>query len=216
MKRAVLTLGFVLVVTAKAAAQWPGEPVWNSPKGGTGLTISGDYAKPDSNYGKGHTWGGRAALGLGTMTVTAGVASWKPENATQSFTSVGANAAFRLIGGSLLPVAVNLQVGAARTDSANATPASTRVIGAVGFSVPLPTPGLSIEPFFSPGLRHTSVSGPNGTSHTEFGYAIGANISLGTLGIHLAYDKEKQPSPQPSVGVFGIGAHVDIHLPLGM
>jgi hypothetical protein len=221
MKRAVLTLGFVALVTTEAAAQWLGEPVWNSPKGGTGLTISGDYAAPNSNYGastysKGHTWGGRAALGLGTVSFELGVASWKPEGAGQSFTSVGGNAAFRLIGGSLLPVAVNLQVGAARTDSANLTPASTRVIGAVGFSIPLPTPGLSIEPFFSPGLRHTSVSGPTGASQTEFGYAIGANIGLGTLGVHLAYDSEKQPGSLPSRGVFGIGAHLDIHLPLGM
>jgi hypothetical protein len=156
-------------------------------------------------------------LGLGTLTVTAGVSSWKPEAATQSFTSVGANAAFRLIGGSLLPVAVNFQVGAARTDSANAVPASTRVIGAVGFSVPLPTPGLSIEPFFSPGLRYThfNTTSTSLTNQTEFGYAIGANISLGTLGVHLAYDNEKQKNG-PSLGVFGIGAHVDIHLPLGM
>ncbi len=213
MKRAVLTLGFVALVTTQAAAQWLGEPVWNSPKGGTGLTISGDYAAPNSNSGKGHTWGGRAALGLGTMSFELGVASWKPEGVAQSFTSVGGNAAFRLIGGSLLPVAVNLQVGAARTDSANAAPASTRVIGAVGLSIPLPTPGLSIEPFFSPGIRHTSAGG---TSTTQFGYAVGANIGLGTLGVHLAYDSEKQPSPLPSRGVFGIGAHLDIHLPLGL
>ncbi|HEX9486098.1 MAG TPA: hypothetical protein VF976_03455 [Gemmatimonadales bacterium] len=218
MKRAVLTLGFVALVTTQAAAQWLGEPVWNSPKGGTGLTISGDYAAPNSNYCsgtscKGHTWGGRAALGLGTMSFELGVASWKPEGAAQSFTSVGGNAAFRLIGGSLLPVAVNLQVGAARTDSANATPALTRVIGAVGFSIPLPTPGLSIEPFFSPGIRSTSSGGQ---STARFGYAIGANIGLGTLGLHLAYDNEKRPNSQPSRGVFGIGAHLDIHLPLGL
>lgn len=213
MKRAVLTLGFVALVATQAAAQWLGEPVWNSPKGGTGLTISGDYAAPNFDYGKGHTWGGRAALGLGTVSFELGVASWKPEAATQSFTSVGGNAAFRLIGGSLLPVAVNLQVGAARTDSANSRPALTRVIGAVGFSVPLPTPGLSVEPFFSPGLRHSSGGG---ASTTQFGYAIGANVEFGTFGVHLAYDNEKQPSPLPSRGVFGIGAHLAIHLPLGM
>ncbi len=200
-------------MTTPAAAQWLGEPVWNRPMGGTGLTISGDYASPNSNYGKGNTWGGRAALGLGTMSFELGVASWKPDGAAQSFTSVGGNAGFRLVGGSLLPVAVNLQVGAARTDSANLTPALTRVIAAVGFSIPLPTPGLSIEPFFSPGLRRTSSGGQ---STTQFGYAIGANIGLGTLGVHLAYDNEKRPNSLPSRGVFGIGVHLDIHLPLGM
>jgi hypothetical protein len=213
MKRAVFTLGFVALVTTPAAAQWLGEPVWNRPMGGTGLTISGDYASPNSNFGKGNTWGGRAALGLGTVSFELGVASWKPDGAAQSFTSVGGNAGFRLVGGSLLPVAINLQVGAARTDSANLTPALTRVIAAVGVSIPLPTPGLSIEPFFSPGLRSTSGGGQ---STTQFGYAIGANIGLGTLGVHLAYDNEKRPNSLPSRGVFGIGAHLDIHLPLGM
>ncbi len=87
------------------------------------------------------------------------------------------------------------------------------MIGAVGFSIPLPTPGLSIEPFFSPGIRSTSSGGQ---STARFGYAIGANIGLGTLGLHLAYDNEKRPNSQPSRGVFGIGAHLDIHLPLGL
>ena len=216
MKRAVLILGMVALLAAPAApvaAQWPGEPVWNSPKGGTGLTISGDYGRPDSAYGKGNTWGGRASLGLGTLTLTAGVATWKPDGATESFTSFGGNVDMRLIGGSLLPVAINVQVGAARTDSANATPALTSVTGAAGISVPLPTPGFSIEPYFAPGIRYRSYS--NVGNSTEFGYVIGANLGFGLLGVHLAYDNEKRKN-LPSVGVFGVGAHVAIKLPLGM
>ena len=212
MKRAVLLIALTAFAAMPAAAQWAGEPVWNSPKGGTGLTISGDYAKPNADYGKGNTWGGRAALGLGTFTITAGVASWKPQGATESFTSIGGNADFRLIGGSLLPVAVNLQVGAARTDSANATPAQTSVTGAVGISVPLPTPGISIEPYFSPGIRYHSFSGAGNS--TKFGYVIGANLSFGVLGAHIAYDNEKVTGG--SRGVFGVGLHAGIHLPLGM
>src|SRR2546427_58719 len=90
MKRSVWMLGLAAFAVTPAAAQWAGEPVWNNPKGGTGLTISGDYAKPNADYapGKGNTWGGRAALGLGTFTITAGVASWEPEGAAKSFTSV--------------------------------------------------------------------------------------------------------------------------------
>src|SRR5216110_1327506 len=209
--RAVLTLGFTVLLATPAAAQWLGEPVWNSPKGGTGVTISGDYAKPNSDYGKGNTWGGRASLGVGTLAFTAGVARWKPDLATDGFTSIGGNAAFRLIGGSLLPFALNLQVGAARTDSANSTPAQTPVTGAVGFSVPLPTPVVSIEPYFSPGIRHTSASG--GGNSTEFGYAIGANASFGLFGVHLAYDSQKLKGGG-SRGVFGVGAHLGFHLPM--
>ena len=212
MKRTAFSLALAAVVATPAAAQWQGEPAWNSPKGGTGVTISGDYAHPNSDYGKGNTWGGRASLGIGTITLTAGVASWKPDLATQSFTSIGGNAAFRLIGGSLLPFSVNLQVGAARTDSANSTPALTTVTGAVGFSVPLPTPGISIEPYFSPGIRYHSSSGAN---TTQFGYVFGANLSFGLVGVHLAYDNERLKGGG-NRGVFGVGAHLDLHLPLGM
>jgi len=211
--RAGLTLGVMVLLATPAAAQWLGEPVWNSPKGGTGLTISGDYARPNADYGKGNAWGGRAALGLGTLTVTAGATTWKPDGAAESFTSIGGNADFRLIGGSLLPFAVNLQAGAARSDSANAVPATTRVTGAVGFSVPLPTPGISIEPYFSPGIRYQKVGSLS--SSTKFGYVFGANMSFGLVGAHIAYDNERKDGGG-SRGVFGVGLHLGIHLPLGM
>ena len=211
MKRAASTLALTVLLAAPAAAQWLGVPVWNSPSAGTGLTISGDYGRPDSAYGKGNTWGGRASLGLSTMTLTAGVASWKPDGATQSHTSVGGNAAFRLIGGSLLPIAVNLQLGGAATTT---TPKATTLIGAVGVSVPLPTPGFSIEPWFSPGVRYRNSGG--GTNTTNFGYAIGANLGFGLLGVHLAYDHEHKSSNNANGSVFGVGLHAALHLPLGM
>jgi len=83
----------------------------------------------------------------------------------------------------------------------------------VGSVSPLPTPGISIEPYFSPGIRYRSVSG--GGNSTEFGYVFGANLSFGLVGVHLAYDNEKVKGGG-SVRVFGVGAHVDFHLPLGM
>jgi len=212
MKSVVIAVALAALLVARAAAQWLGEPVWNSPKGGTGVTISGDYGHPNADYGKGNTWGGRASLGIGTVTLTAGVARWKPDAATEGFTSIGGNAAFRLIGGSLLPFSLNLQVGAARSDSANSTPAQTAVTGAVGFSVPLPTPGISIEPYFSPGLRYRKSGSVNST---QFGYVFGANLSFGLVGLHLAYDNERREGGG-NRGVFGVGAHVDFHLPLGM
>src|SRR2546426_12783139 len=60
------------LVAAPAGAQWTGMPGWNDPKGGTGVTISGEYGRPHSAYGKGNAWGGRAALGVGTRALTAG------------------------------------------------------------------------------------------------------------------------------------------------
>src|SRR5437879_4027680 len=160
MKRSafVVTVCAVLVA-APAAAQWTGMPVWNDPKGGTGITISGDYGKPNDDYRGGHAWGGRAALGVGTVTLTAGVGTYKPEGSSDATTTVGGQAAFRVIGGSLLPFAVNLQAGAGTSTkiTSSSYPKRTSVTGAVGMSVLLPTPGVSIEPSFSPGIRSTRL-----------------------------------------------------------
>jgi len=213
--RAVLTVALSAFLATPAAAQWLGMPVWNSPTGGTGVSISADYGKPNDAYGAGHTLGVRASLGVGTVTLTAGVSSYESDSlGTNHVTTWGGNAAFRLIGGSLLPFAVNLQAGAARTSAIDLGRAQTYVTGAVGFSVPLPTPGISIEPYFSPGIRYRNFGSGNGTS-TEFGYVFGANMSFGLLGAHVAYDNEREKGGG-SVGVFGVGLHADFHLPLGM
>src|SRR2546425_3211484 len=112
MKRSafVVTVCAVLVVPP-AAAQWTGMPVWNDPKGGTGITVSGEYGRPNSAYGKGNAWGGRAALGVGTVTLTAGVATYKPEGSSDATTAVRGQAGFRLSGGRPLPLARHLQAG---------------------------------------------------------------------------------------------------------
>lgn len=214
MKRAVVVVGLLAFSATPAAAQWIGMPVWNSPKGGTGVTISGDFAKPNDAYGSGTAWAGRASLSLAALTLTAGVGTYKAEGIDPvRVTSWGGQADFRLIGGSLLPVAVNLQAGAVRTGKVEGQ-GQTHVTGAVGFSVPLPTPGVSIEPYISPGVRYRDLGPTNGSS-TEFGYAIGANVSFGMMGAHLAYDYEKE-NGGGGVGVFGLGAHVALKLPMGM
>jgi hypothetical protein len=185
-------------------------PVWNSPSGGSGLTISGDYGKPNSGSGGGSAFGGRATLGLGTLSVTAGLDSYKPSGGT-SGTSFGGDVAFRVIGGPLAPVKINIQGGAAHT-SANS--GATVVTGAVGIGVPLPMPGISIEPYVSPGVRYTKVNGLLGGSSTNFGFAIGANIGFGMLGVHVAYDHSKLMGITQSI--FGIGVHLALKVPMGM
>lgn len=215
MKRAAVVLGLIAFVAAPAAAQqWLGLPNWNTPKGGTGLTISADYGRPNEDGGKGNAFAGRAALGLGTVTVTAGVSAWKPDGFNESIVTYGGTVGFRLIGGSLLPIALNLQGGASRSAevAADSFPAITTVTGSVGISVPLPTPGLSIEPWFSPGIRYYNASG---FDDTNFGFAIGANVGFGMMGVHLAYDYENLGGGA-SQGIFGVGAHLAIKLPMGM
>src|SRR5207253_146245 len=140
MKRAALTLGLTLLATP-AAAQWLGEPIWNDPTAGTGFTIYGDYSRPNSNAGGGTAFGGRVALGAGIFTLTGGVSSWDPDLVTQRLLSVGGTAAFRLIGGSLIPVAVNLQLGGGHsfevTSSTTTLPLQTMLHGAFGIGANL-------------------------------------------------------------------------------
>ena len=215
MKRTALTLGLTLLATP-AAAQWLGEPAWNDPTAGTGFTIYGDYSRPNSNAGGVTAFGGRVALGAGIFTLTVGVSSWDPDLVSQRLLSVGGTVGFRLIGGSLIPVAVNLQLGGGHsfeiTSATTTLPLQTMLHAAVGLSVPLPTPVVSIEPFVSPGIRyhHYSNVAPGAPDHeVHFGWVIGGNVGVGPIGIHVAYDSEKFDDGTTH-GVFGIGANLGL------
>ena len=131
------------------AAQWQGMPAWNNPKGGTGVTVDGDLGFPNSNAGKGTAFGLRATLGLANITFTAGVSNWKPSGYSQSLMSVGGTAQFKVIGGSLIPVALNFQLGASTTSSVDTgavtlVPKVTTALAGAGVSVNVPTPGINI------------------------------------------------------------------------
>ena len=211
MKRIMTVLALAAVAAAPAAAQWAGMPVWNSPKGGTGVTINGDLGMPNGN-GKGTAFGARATVGLANLSLTAGLVSWKPSNAVDNVTSVGGNAAFKIIGGSLIPVALNFQVGAAHAGAANGDSALTRVTAGGGVAVSVPTPGISIEPYLSITNRWSKRSGIR--TESNLGWTLGANANFGMFGVHLAYDSEKVSGG--TLGTFGLGAHVALKAPIGM
>jgi hypothetical protein len=212
MKRLTIVLALAGFAVTPAAAQWVGMPMWNSPKGGTGVTVSGDLAMPNENAGKGTAFGARGTLGLANLSVTAGLASWKPDGAADSYTSIGGNAAFRVMGGSLLPVAINLQVGGATVGEANGQPSLLRVTAGGGIAASVPTPGISIEPYLSLTNRWYKYSGID--IESNFGWTIGANANFGMLGVHLAYDSESAPGG--SRGILAIGAHIQLKAPVGM
>jgi hypothetical protein len=214
MKRIMTVLALAAVAAAPAAAQWAGMPVWNSPKGGTGVTINGDLGMPNGN-GKGTAFGARGTIGLANLSLTAGVASWKPSGKPDNVTSIGGNAAFKVIGGSLIPVALNLQIGAARAGAANTDSATTRLTAGAGIAVSVPTPGISIEPYLSITNRWYKVSGTTGTSN-NLGWTLGANANFGMLGVHLAYDSENVGGLIGTVGTFGLGVHIALKAPIGM
>jgi len=213
MKRIMMVLALAAVAAAPASAQWLGMPVWNSPKGGTGVTINGDLAMPNADWGKGTAFGARGSLGLANLQLTAGLSSWKPDGAPESYTSVGGNAAFRIIGGSLLPIALNLQVGAATIGAANGSASQTRLTAGGGVAVSVPTPGISIEPYLSLTNRWYKESGLSGTT-SNFGWTLGANANFGMFGVHVAYDSESNSGTTGSI--FAIGAHIALKAPIGM
>jgi opacity protein-like surface antigen len=213
MKRIALVVVLAAAAASPAAAQWLGMPVWNSPKGGTGITISGDYGKPGSDWGKGNAFGARGTVGLGNLSITAGFSSWKPSGASNSAKSIGGTAAFRVIGGTLLPVNVNLLVGGARA-TASGSPDLTNLVAGAGASITLPTPGVSVEPYVSLTNRWLKESGVSGTS-SNFGWTIGANLGFGLLGVHVAYDSQKLNGPLGggTGRVLGVGAHLALKVP---
>ncbi|PYP54837.1 MAG: hypothetical protein DMD40_15465 [Gemmatimonadetes bacterium] len=218
MKRIAVLMMMIACAASPAVAQWAGMPVWNNPKGGTGVTIDGDLAFPNSTGGKGTAFGARATLGIANMSFTAGLSSWKPNGYTSSVTSVGGTAQFKVIGGSLIPVALNIQLGAgtgsSATDTAAVThPKITTIVAGAGISVNVPTPGLSIEPYLSVGNRWNKLSGVSGTQ-SNVGWVVGANLGFGMLGLHVAYDSQKIGSA--TRGVIGIGAHFALKAPIGM
>jgi len=217
MKRMTTVLALVVFAATPAAAQWAGMPVWNSPKGGTGITINGDVGVPNQDAGKGTAFGARGTLGLANLSVTAGVATWKPDTMNESSTSFGAVAEFRVIGGSLLPIALNLQLGGGTageiTSGTSTLPKTTNIIAGAGLGVNVPTPGVSIDPYLSITNRWHKPTG--GSTESNIGWTLGANLGFGMLGLHVAYDSESFGGGVTN-GIFGIGAHVALKTPIGM
>jgi hypothetical protein len=217
MKRIAVLVTMIVCAASPAVAQWQGMPAWNNPKGGTGVTINGDVGIPNTDAGKGTAFGGRATLGLANISLTAGVSSWKPKGAGASTTSVAGVAQFRVIGGSLIPVALNLQLGAGTAGAINSGtatfPKMTTLLAGAGLSVNVPTPGLSIEPYLSVSNRWHKPTG--GSTDSNIGWVLGANVGFGMLGLHVAYDSESVGGGT-TAGVLGIGVHVALKAPIGM
>jgi hypothetical protein len=212
MKRLLTTLVAAALVTSPAAAQFWGMPNWNAPKGGTGVTLSADVGMPSEDLGGGTAFGARGTVGFANLALTAGVSSWSPDN-LDAYTAVGGNAAFRVIGGSLLPVALNIQLGAARVGAANTDPAVTRITAGGGLSASVPTPGFSIEPYVSLTNRWYATSGFS--TESQFGFTIGANLGFGGLfGVHLAFDTEDYGPT--SISTIGFGAHISLRPPMAL
>ncbi|HTI06299.1 MAG TPA: hypothetical protein VL549_13395 [Gemmatimonadales bacterium] len=214
MKRMLTVVAAAAFTVAPLAAQSLGMPNWSSPKGGTGVTISGDLAMPNADLGKGTAFGARATLGLANISLTAGLGSWKPKGLSDSYTSVGGKASFRVIGGSLIPLSIALEASGNHVSAANGDSSLFRFGLGGAVSVNVPTPGLSIEPYLAVQNRWYKYSGVSGTN-SNIAWTLGANVGLGMIGLHLAYDSENFGGGTKG-GIIGIGAHVALKAPIGM
>jgi hypothetical protein len=73
----------------------------------------------------------------------------------------------------------------------------------------LPVPGFAIEPYISVSNRWNAASGFD--TESDIGWTLGANLGLGLLGLHVAYDS--QDFAGTTRGVLGLGAHISFGAP---
>jgi hypothetical protein len=150
------------------------------------------------------------------LTVSATVGVRNPDGPSANITQYGGTAALRLIGGSLIPLSVNLQGGFATFTQSGAR--TTRGTAAVGLAVDVPTPFVHVEPWIAPGLRitHYPASGLiSSLTETKFAVAGGLTIGFGMLGIHTAVDYEKTGDGGHRT-TFGIGAQLAFRPSFGL
>lgn len=209
----VLTMALAAAAAAPAAAQLlAGMPAWNSPKGGTGFTISADYGLPNSDAGGGDAYGIRGSFGFTKFTIAAGYSGYQADGAADRLSSWGAGAAFQLLGGALNPVNVNIVGGLGTTGNVPTGVGDIDVktyYAGGGVSINLPVPGFAIEPYLSVTNRWNAASGVD--TQSDLGWTLGANVGLGMFGLHVAYDSQDYGGTTGSIVAFG--AHIGFGVP---
>jgi hypothetical protein len=208
MRRVLTAVALANVAVSTAPAQWAGMPAWNSPRGRPGIMMHIDVGVPNDGSGGGNAFGVRGTAGWRRWSLAAGICSWQPDGFTNRISAYAGALRFRVVGGSLTPLAVNILGGGGRTsdlaEPMMSREATTNAIAGAGAGVLLPFPGLNVEPYASLTNRWRWVDGSSETQ-SNVGLTLGANLDFGTLfGIHVAYDAESQGGTTASV--FGISA----------
>jgi hypothetical protein len=201
----VILLGLVgAVIVRPASAQIQGMPVYFNPRGGVGLTISGDVGRvvtnrfgSTSSLSKPFAFGGGVRLGLPFISVGAMAAVYDPKITNQgNEQQYAGTAALKVFGGPLIPLSVSLQAGVGYLKVGSGTGATSNVSIPIGIGVALnvPTPGASIAPWVAARVQVNSVStggGIGNVSQTQLGFGTSGGLNIGTpagLGFHVAFD----------------------------
>src|SRR4051812_8856602 len=99
-----MAAALVAAATSTAKAQLPGIP-YMPVETGTGISLAGDYGKPDNKSGGGSAYGVTGGIGFSSFGLSASVGAWKPSGFSAQ-TSMGARLGMKLFGGGLNPITV--------------------------------------------------------------------------------------------------------------
>jgi hypothetical protein len=227
-RTAVIAAALLGAVAAPARAQLNSMPVFFSPKGGTGIVLYGDFGKGlNDESGKNTAWAARGVLGIGPVSAGGAVGTVNPEvdGQRQNAFQWMAMAAFRLLGGGPLPLAVNVQTGYGRLAPSDTTSEVNVPVG-LGVSLNAPTPGLSLEVWAAPRFTVRRVKVGDATE-TQTGFGLSAGVSAGFssgLGGYVAVDwlslSDESGGDFPLIGrspaILGVGLSLSLKLPGGL
>jgi len=210
----VAFLGLALSGPAALSAQLPGTPVYNVVVP-SGISVAVDVGFPNDATGLGTSTALTGALGLGgVFGFTASVGTTKILDETK--VAFGGTANWRVFGGPLIPLAVNLQAGAAywEFDATGGKVKNIHVPIGVGLVLTIPTPGLAIKPWVAPRFDYSRLepSGGGATDQSEFAWSAGIDLGfLNGLGVHAAYDWLRVEGM--TMSTVGVGASYSFQTP---
>ncbi len=206
-------LGGAVVLPAGLRGQVTGLPVRNAGIG-TGIGIAADLGFPNADLGKGTAIGATGFVGLGPLGVTASVDRWSPKDA-DAVTSVGGTVNLKVFGGPLIPLAITMQGGAARTRTSSVEGddiTTWHFPAGLGLGVTIPNPAFSIKPWIAPrvDVLHQSGAGIVDGTRAKFGISGGVDVGfLSGLSLRAMYDRVSAGSgAHPSVLSIGVGFKV--------
>ncbi len=225
ISKVMIAAALPLVASATAArAQLAGIPVYFNPRGLTGIGVAANLGFPNSDYmgtgaGGGTAYGVAGSIGGGPFTLTAMVGAWKPDSATSTATTYGADVGYRIFGGGLLPVAVGLQAGYGSVKIPNSSATWSTIPVGIGLSIDPPL--FPLKPWIAPRVEFQRLSGGGlpTTTATAFRVSAGVNFNfLLGLGLHAGVDwgkvSNKFDSTTPSSLTWGVGAHFNFRVPM--
>lgn len=189
-----MAFGAVLgLAPVPVAAQLMGMPVYSNPKGGRGVTVSGEFARGlNEDSGKQSSFAARATLGLSAFSVGAGVGTYDTGSETEL--QYAGHAALRVIGGALFPASVALQAGFAQVRTGGVGGGGDVTMRhlpfAVGIGLNVPAAAFLLEPWVAPRYAVRWIDAGSETV-TQRGVGVSAGVNLGFangLALHAAAD----------------------------